>query len=738
MKLIIISNRLPVTVALEKQNIKIRPSAGGLVTGLSDYLNSLKGEKDESVFSFKPLWIGWPGEEFKENLAGEVRTILQREFNSYPVFIPSALMDNFYNGFCNKTIWPLFHYFPSHAVFDESQWTAYEKVNELFSQEISPLLEPGDTVWVHDYHLMLLPQLLREKLNNIAIGFFLHIPFPSYEMFRMLPRRWGVKILEGMLGADLIGFHTHDYTQHFLKCVLSILGYEHSMGKVLLKDRMIKAETIPMGINFKKFYDLAASKEIEKEKANLKAKWLDQKVILSIDRLDYTKGILNRLEGYEIFLSNNPHWHGKVVLIMVIVPSRIGVEHYRMMKRQIDEQVGKINGKFGRLNWMPIIYQYKFLPLKQLVALYSLSDVALVTPIRDGMNLIAKEYLASRTDGTGVLILSEMAGAARELGEALIINPNDRADIAAALKRALEMPPEEQKGQIEAIQRRLRRFDVVKWGSEFINELFTIKETQRRFEARLLGVQQEVLIKDYLQSRSRLILLDYDGTLVPFASDPRLVRPNEEVVEVLKRLSADPKNEIVIISGRDRKTLEEWFAGLEIGLVAEYGVWLRRKNKNWRMLKPLENGWKQELLPVLEIYVDRLPGSFIEEKEFSLAWHYRACQPELASVRANELVDYLVDFTSSTDIQVLHGSKVVEIRCAGINKGVAGLSWLMENDYDFILAAGDDWTDEDLFKVLPEKAYSIRVGIANTNAKYNLLNYQDVLKLIKKLCGSEE
>lgn len=735
MKLILISNRLPVTVALDRQNIKIRSSAGGLVSGLSDYLTSLEGG---SFSATRHLWIGWPGEAIEESRADEVRSILEREFNCYPVFIPSDLMDNFYNGICNKTIWPLFHYFPSHAVFDDLLWRAYEKVNETFCQKIQPLLEPGDIVWVHDYHLMLLPQLLREKSKNLTIGFFLHIPFPSYEMFRLLPRKWSVRILEGMLGADLIGFHTHDYTQHFLKCVLSILGYEHNMGKLLLKDRMVKAETIPMGINFKKFYELAVSPETEMVRDKLRGKFADQKIILSIDRLDYTKGILNRLEGYEIFLSRNPQWHGKVALMMVVVPSRIGVEHYRIMKRQIDEQVGKINGKFGSLNWMPIIYQYKFLPLKQLVALYRLSHVALITPIRDGMNLIAKEYLASRVDGTGVLILSEMAGAARELGEALIVNPNDRAEIASALKQALEMPGEDQKKRIETMQTRLRRYDVVKWGNEFINELFSIKEVQKQFEARLLGNQQDLLIKNYREASRRLIFLDYDGTLVPFAPDPRLVRPPEEVIDILTRLSADQKNEVVIISGRDRKTLEEWLSGLDIGLVAEHGVWLKRKGQDWRMIKPLENYWKQELLPVLEIYVDRLPGSFIEEKEYSLAWHYRACQPELASIRANELVDYLLDFTSSIDVQVLHGNKVVEIRNAGVNKGMAGLSWLMENDYDFILALGDDWTDEDLFKLLPDKAYSIRVGVANTHAKYNLYNYQDVLELLKKLCWSEK
>lgn len=306
-------------------------------------------------------------------------------------------------------------------------------------------------------------------------------------------------------------------------------------------------------------------------------------------------------------------------MMMVVVPSRIGVEHYRMMKRQIDEQVGRINGKYGNLTWMPIIYQYKFLPLKQLVALYSVSDVALITPIRDGMNLIAKEYLASRTDGTGVLILSETAGAARELGEAIIINPSDRAGIAVALRQALEMPIPEQIKRTEAMQKRLRRYDVAKWGNEFISQLLSIKEEQRRFEARLLGAQREGLRRDYKNARRRLILLDYDGTLVPFSKDLLTVKPPLEVKDILRQLAADPKNEVIIISGRDRKILDDWFANLEIGLVAEHGVWLKPKNEGWKMTKPLENSWKQDLLPVLEVYVDRLPGSLIEEKNF--LWH---------------------------------------------------------------------------------------------------------------------
>lgn len=730
MKLILISNRLPITVTEEKQQLKFLPSAGGLVSGLSDYLNSLK---DVSLAEFEHLWVGWPGSSVSDKNVKVVKEVLQRDFKSYPVFIPQNLMDDFYNGFCNKTIWPLFHYFPSHAIYNDEQWNAYLRVNEIFCQAVQELIEPGDIVWVHDYHLMLLPGLLREKNKEISIGFFLHIPFPAYEMFRFLPRKWQTKILEGLLGADLIGFHTHDYTQYFLRCVLSILGYEHIMGKIILEDRMVKAETFPMGINFQKFFDMASSREVDKEKTLLKKIFSDLKVILSIDRLDYTKGIINRLEGYETFLAQNPKWQGKVILMMVVVPSRIGVEHYRMMKKQIDEQVGKINGKFGTISWIPIVYQYKFLPLNQLVALYSVSDVALITPIRDGMNLIAKEYIATRTDKTGVLILSEMAGAARELGEAIIVNPNDYKEIANALKEALEMREEDQKKRMQAMQTRLRRYDVIKWGNEFLRELFSLKEEQKRFETRLLGQHKVNLQQDYKKALHRLLLLDYDGTLVPFSTDPRTASPSEEVMEILRLLSADPKNEVVIISGRDRKTLINWFSSLDISLVAEHGVWMRRKNEDWRTIKPLENRWKSNLLPVLETYVDRLPGSFIEEKEFSIAWHYRPCHPELASIRAKELVDYLLYFTSNIDIQVLHGNKVVEVRCAGVNKGIAALSWLLDNKFDFILAIGDDWTDEDLFKVLPEKAYSIKVGIGHTYARFNLYNYRDVVELLKQL-----
>lgn len=518
MRLLVVSNRLPITVVESEGKLIFQESVGGLVSGLSAYLDSLKGS---SFTKSEYIWIGWPGISVDKKTKEELEELSAKalsEFRAYPVFLTERAMEKFYQGFCNKTIWPLFHYFPSYTVYDESFWLHYKCVNKIFCEAVMTVIKPDDVVWIHDYHLMLLPQLLREKMPDARIGFFLHIPFPSFEIFRLLPMKWRSEILEGLLGADLIGFHTHDYTQYFLRCVLRILGYEHNMGEIFLSDRVIKAETLPMGIDFQRFYSAASCPEVQREKEQLVKTLSDFKVVLSIDRLDYTKAIIKRLQGYELFLQKNPQWHRKVILVLVVVPSRIDVEHYQQMKKQIDEFVGKVNGQFGGVDWTPILYQYKFLPFNPLVALYAVSDVALITPVRDGMNLIAKEYVATKTDKTGVLILSEMTGAAKELGEAIIINPNNIQEIADALKEALEMPKEKQVKRNEIMQNRLKRYDVVRWADDFIRELISVKDEQKRFNARLLGLSmREQLLKDFKKALKRLIFLDYDGTLVPFA-----------------------------------------------------------------------------------------------------------------------------------------------------------------------------------------------------------------------------
>ncbi|MDI6734824.1 MAG: bifunctional alpha,alpha-trehalose-phosphate synthase (UDP-forming)/trehalose-phosphatase [bacterium] len=731
MRLFIVSNRLPFTVTEKEGKIGFERSAGGLITGISDYLNSLK---DSSFTKIEYIWTGWPGIAIGKNLQNEVKQRCLAEFSAYPVFISNKNMENFYHGFCNKTIWPLFHCFPAYTVYDEDFWDSYRQTNEEFLNTIVNILEPEDILWIHDYHLMLLPKLLRERMPEVSIGFFLHIPFPPYDIFRLLPNTWRIEILEGLLGADLIGFHTIEYTQNFLRCVLRLSGYDNNIGEINTGERMLKADTFPMGINFEKFFAAQDNIQIQKEIKNLKEHFGGKKIILSVDRLDYTKGILNRLEGYELFLEKNPNWHKKVVMLLIVVPSRIGVESYAKTKNKIDEIVGKINGRFGTIEWTPIQYQYKNLPFEQLTALYALSDIALITPLRDGMNLIAKEYVSTKRDKKGVLILSEMAGAAKELAEAIIINPNHKGEIARALEEAVEMSCQEQIRRNEIMQKRLSDYNVIRWAGDFIQELKEVVEQRKRFETKLLSFSEEkVLLRDFKKAQSKIIFLDYDGTLAGFAKDPQEAMPDEEIIRLLKLINEYPQTRVILTSGRDRETLTNWFGRLNIGLIAEHGVWIKEKDLDWQLIKPLGNDWKPRLLSLSRVYVDRLPGSFIEEKEFSLVWHYREADPELGSLRAKELVDDLISLTANIGLQILQGNRVVEIRNSGVNKGAAASYLLAGNKYDFVLAIGDDWTDEDLFKILPQQAYSIKVGIGSSYARYNLMNYKEVLRFLKEM-----
>jgi trehalose 6-phosphate synthase/phosphatase len=732
-RLIIVSNRLPFTVSMDEDELKFGDSSGGLVTGISTFLDSYKYHFPRRE---DHIWLGWPGgsvpEEFKEPVQREALS----QCGAYPVFLSAKEMEQFYWGFCNNTLWPLFHYFPSYAVYEEEFWQTYRRVNEKFRDALLGFVQPNDIVWIQDYHLMLLPRLLREKAPQIQVGFFLHIPFPSFEIFRLLPPRWRSDILKGILGADLVGFHTYEYMQHFLHSVLLILGYEHHMGSFSLPDHMAKVETYPMGIDFQKFFETSTSPETQQERTHLQKILSGFRTALSVDRLDYTKGILHRLEGYELFLEKYPEYRGKLILIMVVVPSRIGVRHYELMKGQIEERIGRINGKYGSIEWTPIIYQYRRLTLHPLSALYSMSDIALVTPLRDGMNLIAKEYVASRTDRTGILILSEMAGAAKELGEAIIINPNDYGELADALKEALEMPREEQERRNTIMQERLRRYDVVRWASDFVSQLAQMKEIQQQYSAKMLPpAARKRVAEDYARAKRRLLFIDYDGTLVSFERRPLLAAPTETVLDILKGLTADTRNTIVLTSGRDKPTLEQWFGDIPMGIVAEHGVWLREKGCEWLTIGPHSRSWKSSLIPVLLQYADRLPGAFVEEKEFSLAWHYRAADPQHSSPIAAELMDNLVNFTANIDVQVFQENKVLEVRYAGVNKGSAAKYWISRSSYDFMLAIGDDWADEDLFQCLPANAHTLRVGLSKTCAEFNLRDPDDVCEFLRLLTG---
>jgi len=720
-RLLIVSNRLPITIQEKKGDLHIEPSVGGLATGLRSWYKSSPS-----------IWIGWAGIGRKKiKREKDIMASLLAE-NCHPVPLSQPDVEAYYYGMCNRTLWPLFHYFPIYAEYIESFWQAYERVNAAFANVVSGIAKPNDIIWIHDYQLMLLPKLLRERLPKATVGFFLHIPFPSFEIFRLLP--WRQQILEGLLGADLVGFHTYDYTGHFLDSAHRLLGYEVAMGQVTAADRLVKADAFPMGINYEQFSNIDRDPQVQAERKRFRRKLGDCRVILSVDRLDYTKGITQRLEAFSLFLDRNPKFKRKVILVLLVVPSRIRVEHYIQLKKQVDGLVGEINGKYGTIGWMPVWYLYRSLPFQPLAALYSLADVALVTPLRDGMNLVAKEYTATKVDGKGVLILSETAGAAQELGEAIIVNPNNQEEIAQALVKALEMPEQEQIERNRVMQKRLHRYDVVQWANEFMDRLLFTKKLQHEMEEKALTYEmQRKLASDFQHSDKALLLLDYDGTLVPFSPKPAQAMPGDKLLRLLERLAKNPRNEVVLISGRDKDTLEGWFGGLNLGLVAEHGVWIKEKGGGWETIETLTSDWKEEVHPILESWVDRTPGSFIEEKEFSLVWHYRKANPTLGELRARELMNNLSDITANLNLQVLEGSKVVELKNTNINKGRTASRWISREEWDFILALGDDWTDEDTFKVLPSTAWSIKVGSGASAARFSLSSPNKATSLLRKL-----
>ena len=728
-KLIFVSFELPVIIAPDEKNQwQLVNKEYGFTGGLESFY------KDSNS-----IWIGSPGpvrSEMAKNDRARFSALLKKN-NYYPLFLKRKEKEKFLEGFSNRTIWPLFHYFTQNTVYSDEYWRGYNTVNQQYADKIMEFLEDGDKVWIHDYHLMLLPKLIRERNSNVPIGFFLHLTFPSYELFRLLP--WRREVLEGLLGADLVGFHTYDYERHFLSCVRRLMGLETIFNRIQLEERIVQVDFYPLGIDFEKISQLAHNPKKQKESTLVQKGLIDQhitgkgkKLILSIDRLDYTKGIPLRLKAFELFLEKHKEYHGKVTLLLCVMPSRETVEHYKILKRELDELVGRINASYGDISWIPIRYFYRQLPIEQLYELYTLSDIGLITPIRDGMNLIAKEFVASKIDKKGVLILSEMAGASKEMHEAIIVNPNNRLEMAEAIRQAIEMDIEEQVTRMALMQNRLQRYDVVKWTTDFIDSLDKVKKIQEiRLARKITSGLSDQITKEYSVAGSRMIFLDYDGTLMGFDKDPQKVRPDDELTRILKKLTADPSNHVVIISGRDKETLGKWFPPQwKISIVAEHGVWSKTPDTNWLMSEQIDKNWMEIIEPVLEFYVDRTPRSFIERKNYSMVWHYRNSDPDLGEIRSWELKDELKTLVGNLNLEIMDGDKVIEIKNSGINKGRAALQKMGERHYDFIFAIGDDWTDEYTFAALPEEAVTVKVGTKSTRAQYYVESVADVRQIL--------
>lgn len=724
-RLLVVSNRLPICISEMNGQPYLSKSSGGLSTAIESLLN--QGDKGSSRFK-EVLWFGIADFNIPQWHAVKKST-QSLAYSICPIFVHKQLYDLYYNGFSNSTLWPLFHYFPSYVEFDTQDWLAYEEVNRILAEKIMEVWKPGDIIWVHDYHLMLLPKMLREKNPAVSIGYFLHIPFPSFELFRSLPRSWKENLLKGLLGADLIGFHTDAYASHFLQSALYILGKEHQFRILYDIDRQVKVDVFPISIDYEKFNKGVEKSSVVEIKDRLHKQHKGKKIIFSVDRLDYSKGLSYRLAAYEHFLQKYPEWKEKVVFFFVLVPSRDKISRYSERKSIIDEHVSRINGKMGNINWQPLVYQYGSLTDDELLALYSSCDLALITPIRDGMNLVSKEFVASRRDKRGVLILSEMAGASSELGEALLINPTDKEEIADKIKEGLEMHPEQQEQRLSLMQTRVKNYNVVHWAEDFFNQTNNILQQQARQKIRYLDQSiRNVVLDTYRHSHKTLFLLDYDGTLAEFNSNPEKAVPTEQTLHLLEDLARNRANEVAIVSGRGTQFLEKHFGDLPIALVAEHGALIRPADEHkWQAPLHMSSDWKQVIRPILQSFVLRCPNTFLEEKTHGLAWHYRKAESELGFIRSRELMGILLEIANNKELKVVDGNKVIEVKNSGVDKGTASKILLSKNDYDMIVALGDDKTDEDMFQTLSgNQHFTIKVGHPQSSAKYYLLTVPQV------------
>jgi trehalose 6-phosphate synthase/phosphatase len=728
-RVLIVSNRLPVRIERVDGGWDSQLSAGGLATALQPAL------KERSS-----LWIGWTGAHIdqNDNDGNQILDIWKRSHGLHPVNLPPDIVNHFYEGYSNRTIWPLFHHFPSRFDFDPDGWAAYQTANRLYLQAILEAYRPGDQIWVHDYHLMLLPHLIREAIPDAPIGFFLHIPFPSSEVFRMLPGREA--LLEGLLGADLIGFQTHSHLQHFRSSLLRVCRRDSRSNAILVGGREVRLEVLPIGIDTPSFAGELDKEETQEQIELLRSKFANVRLVLAVDRLDYTKGIPQRLNSFRRFLRNHPEWREKVTLVQIAVPSRETIGTYEALGRETNELVGQINGEFGTAHWTPISYIRQGIPRSHLVALYHVADVCWVSPLQDGMNLVAKEYVTCKPQNDGVLILSEFAGAAEEMGEALITNPYDHEHMEQTLLAALTLENRQSKGLMRALRKKVLRNDATAWSDRFLTllgEAATAREQSFDVPVRL---DVDACTKEFEGSSRRLILLDYDGTLVEFSSRPEQAAPSARVIELLRTLSKDNSSQVVVLSGRSARDLDNWFPGLDnVWFAAEHGGQVRRgRHADWEEARtPVLPSVMDRVRTLLGHFLDRIPGSLVEEKRHSIVWHYRMCNPESSSRQAQELVAVLEGLLAGSELHAVHGNKIVEIKPTWLHKGALAQALLAEGNYDFVMAIGDDRTDEDMFEQLPRECWTVHVGSTRSRARFYLDNPSEVLTILGGLATAQ-
>ena len=700
-----------------------------------------------------------------------------------PVWLPETFEDDNHSlhlkdqgrwrRYAEHELYTLFHYrqhAPDDGRAEKRSWTDYQQMNQAFCEKILQIYRPGDIIWIHDYHLMLLPGMLRQRLSNAYIGFFLHVPFPSSEYLRCLPRR--KEILSGPLGATMIGFQSYNFSRHFNSCCKRVLGFESSSAGVDAYGAHVAVDVFPIGIDVEAVQKSAfQNPKVEENITALKQIYAGKKVIVGRDRLDTVRGVSQKLMAFEIFLDKYPHWRDKVVLIQVTSPTSVEEEKEdagHKIENKISSLVARINGEFGSLSHTPVQHYPQYISSQEYFALLRLADCGLITSVRDGMNTTSLEYVICQKNHNGPLILSEFSGTAASLGSAIHINPWDLGGVADAIDRALSMSESSKQAKQDKMYDYVITHTVSNWANNYLKRLLTNLTAFSQSE--LTPVLDRLkLVKRYHTSKKRLFMFDYDGTLTPIVKDPNAAIPADRVLRTLKALAADHRNNVWIISGRDASFLEEWMGHIsELGLSAEHGCFMRHPgSETWENLtSSMDMGWQKEVMEVFSHYTERTQGSWIERKRVALTWHYRQVDPDYGAFMARECKKVLEDTVlKKWQVEVMSGKANLEVRPEFVNKGF--IATRLVNDYGFqggdppgfVLCLGDDQTDEgelqrlltrqklqlinstDMFKALrnttlpKEGVFACTVGASSkkTLASWHLLEPADVIASISAL-----
>ncbi|KAL1560390.1 Trehalose-6-P synthase/phosphatase complex synthase subunit [Salvia divinorum] len=734
-RLLVVANRLPVSaIRKDDDSWGLEISVGGLVSALL------------GINEFEARWIGWAGVNVPDEVGQRSLTKALAEKRCIPVFLDEEIVHQYYNGYCNNILWPLFHYLglPQEDRLAttrsfQSQFAAYKEANQMFADVVNAHYREGDVVWCHDYHLMFLPKCLKDYNRKMKVGWFLHTPFPSSEIHRTLPSR--SELLRSVLAADLVGFHTYDYARHFVSACTRILGLEGTPDGVEDQGKLTRVAAFPIGIDSERFIRALELDVVKAHMNQLKERFAGRKVMLGVDRLDMIKGIPQKILAFEKFLEENPVWRDKVVLVQIAVPTRTDVPEYQKLSSQVHEIVGRINGRFGSLTAVPIHHLDRSLEFHELCALYAVTDVALVTSLRDGMNLVSYEFVACQASKKGVLILSEFAGAAQSLGAgAILVNPWNITEVASSIGYALTMPADEREKRHRHNFTHVSTHTSQEWAETFVSELNdTVVEAQLRIRQIPPLLPKGDAVERFMHSNNRLLILGFNATLTePVDTQGRRIdqfkemelKLHQDLKEPLRRLCEDPKTTIIVLSGSDRNVLDENFGGYSLWLAAEHGMFLRRTTGDWMTTMPenLNMDWVDSVKHVFEYFTERTPRSHFELRETSLVWNYKYADVEFGKLQSKDLLQHLwTGPISNASVDVVQGARSVEVRAVGVTKGAAIDRILgeivhhthVEAPIDYVLCVGHFLPkDEDIYSFFePElptgPAPSARAKIAN-------------------------